>query len=63
MAKDEWDSYVFGGFRQVGFQDELLHAKKDGYIYLRIENNSGFNRDTLPPARFSFINLMIRAVE
>ena len=63
LAKDAWDNFVFGGFKQVGFEDGRLHAQKDGYIYLRIENNSGFNRDTLQPVKFSFVNLMIRAVE
>ena len=62
LTKDSWDSYTFGGFKQVGYDDGLLHVKEDGLIYLRIENNSGFNRDTLQPVNFSFINLMIRAV-
>ena len=62
LTKEEWNSFAFGGFKQAGFEDGLLHAQKDGFIYLRIENNSGFNRDTLQAVKFSFINLMIRAV-
>lgn len=62
LTKESWDSFVLGDFKQAGFEDGLLHAKDDGLIYLRIENNSGWNRDTLPPVTCSFINLMIRAV-
>lgn len=63
LVKNEWYSLVLGGFNQNGYSDGILHAKEDGVIYLRIENNSGFNRDTLQPVKFTFINLMVRAVE
>lgn len=63
LSKDSWNSYTYGGFKQVGFDDRLLHVKKDGLIYIRIENNSGFNRDTMQPVDFTFINLMVRAVQ
>lgn len=62
LSRDSWNSYTYGGFKQVGFDDGLLHVKKDGLIYIRIENNSGFNRDTMQPVNFTFINLMVRAV-
>ena len=62
LTKDSWDSYTYGGFKQVGYDDGLLHVKDGGFIYLRIENNSGFNRDTMQPVKFTFINLMVRAV-
>lgn len=63
LVRDDWDNAAFGGFKQAGFTDGLLHAKKDGLIYIRVENNSGFNKDTLQPVTFSFVNLMVRAVE
>ena len=62
LIKDEWESYVFGGFNQYGYDDGLLHAREDSYLYIRIENNSGFKRDTLQAMKFKFINLMIRAI-
>ena len=62
LSRDSWTDYTYGGFKQVGFDDRLLHVKKDGLIYIRIENNSGFNRDTMQPVKFTFINLMVRAV-
>lgn len=62
LVREEWNSTVFGDFNQEAHTDGLLHTNEDGYIYLRIENNSGFNRDTLTPIEFTFINLMIRAV-
>ena len=62
LVKDEWDSTVFGGFNQYGYDDGLLHAREDSYLYIRIENNSGHKKDTLQPMTIKFINLMVRAI-
>ena len=62
LYKEEWNSFVFGSFNQDGYNDGYLHTGIDGLLYLRIENNSGFNRDTMQSFSFTFINLFIRAV-
>ena len=61
--KEEWNNFVLGDFRQMGYVDGYLHAGIGGLLYIRIENNSGFNRDTMKSVSFSFINLMVRAIE
>ena len=60
--KEEWNSFALGNFRQMGFADGKLHAEDDGLLFIRIENNSGFNK-TMKSVRFKFINLMVRAVD
>ena len=62
LAEKQWNNCTFGGFKQEGYDDGYLHTGKEGLFYLRVENNSGFNRDTMTPAKISFINLMVRAV-
>jgi len=63
-----FDSFVLNGFRQtvdIGesyVTDSRLNAKKNSFLYLRIENNSALNKDTMTPIDISFINLLIRAV-
>ncbi len=67
---NEFDSagaFTLKGFHQAGSEesfisDSCIMAKKDSFLYLRIENNSALNRD-LTPINISFINLLIRAVE
>ena len=61
--KEEWNSFALGDFRQRDFVDGKLHATNNGLLYIRFENNSGFNKDTMNSVRFKFINLMVRAVE
>lgn len=60
-------AFTLKGFHQAGSEesfisDSCIMAKKDSFLYLRIENNSALNRD-LTPINISFINLLIRAVE
>lgn len=62
LEKQTWDNIVFGDFKQEGYNDGYLHAGEDSLLYIRIENNSGFNRDTMTPVSLRFINLMVRAV-
>ncbi len=62
LTRGEWGSYSFGDFHQEGYKDGYLHTGQDGLLYIRIENNSGHNRDTLSPATFTFVDLLIRAV-
>jgi len=61
LNKGAWQSFVLGNFKQTGFDDGMLHVKDGGYLYIRAENNSGWNRLTLTPITFSFINLMMRS--
>ena len=60
-ATNEWGSFLMEGFTQSGFTDGCLHTDDGGLLYLRIENNSGLNKQT-GNCSFSFINLMIRAI-
>lgn len=60
--KEEWYSFVLGDFKQEGYSDKYLHTGQNGLLYIRFENNSGFNRDTMTSISFNFINLMVRAV-
>ena len=62
LIREEWDSIVFGEFKQAGYSDGLLHTGEDALLYIRIENNSGFNKDTMSPVSLKFLNLMIRGV-
>ena len=62
LIRQDWDSIVFGDFKQEGYNDGYLHAGEDSLVYIRIENNSGFNRDTMDSVSLRFINLMVRAV-
>lgn len=61
-AKDEWIGFGMAGFKQPGYDDNYLHTGDEGLLYLRIENNSGWNRDSMTPVTFTFVNLMIRAI-
>ena len=61
LARESWTSLVFGNFSQEGYEDNFLHTGKDSLLYIRIENNSGFNASRLQSASFSFINLLVRA--
>lgn len=62
LTSKNWSSIVFGNFQQEGYEDAYLHTADDGLLYLRVENNSGWNVDRLDPVSYSFINLLIRAV-
>ena len=63
-----YDSFVLGGFHQtvdIGESyvvENCLNAKKNSYLYLRVENNSALNKTTMNPVDISFINLLIRAL-
>ena len=63
LVREEWTSFVMSNFRQSGYVDGYLRTVEDSYLYLRFENNSGWNRDTMVPVTFKFINLIMRAVE
>ena len=57
----DWGSIMMEYFFQPGFYDGDLHAVKDSYLYLRIENNSGHHRE-MNNFEFTFINFIVRAV-
>lgn len=61
VFSDQWVSIGFGGFNQYGYDDGCLHVEDGGLLYVRIENNSGWNVNRLQPVTFSFINLLVRA--
>ena len=63
LQSNKWTSLVFDRFQQAEHYDNYLYTNNDGLLYIRIENNSGFNRDTMESFTFSFTNLMVRAVE
>lgn len=62
LIREEWGSYTFGDFKQQGYGDGYLHTGQEGLLYLRIENNSGYNKGTLTPVTFTFVDLIVRAV-
>ena len=62
LIRQDWDNIVFGDFKQEGYNDGYLHTGEDSLLYIRIENNSGFNRDTMEPVTLKFINFMVRAI-
>ena len=63
-----YDGFLLSGFHQtvdIGesyVTDNCLNAKKNSYLYLRVENNSALNKATMEPVEISFINLLIRAL-
>ncbi len=62
IVKEEWNSFACEGFNQPDYDDGCLHAQDDGYLYIRMENNSGFNTETMTHFSFKFINFIIRAI-
>ena len=60
-AKSDWGSFMLEHFAQPGYMDGYLHTGNGGLLYLRIENNSGFNRE-MRSCSFNFNGLLIRAV-
>ena len=60
-VKSDWGSFLMEGFSQPGFTDGCLHTVDGGLLYLRIENNSGLNKQ-MKNCSFNFINLMVRAI-
>ena len=63
LKKDAWTGFMLKDFEQVGYTDGNIHMAKDSYLYIRINNNSGYYKDRLLPCTFSFIDLIIRAVD
>ena len=63
FEKDAWKSVTFDKFKQVGYTDGFLHTGSNSVLYIRVENNSGHDRGTTEPVKFSFINLLVRAIE
>ena len=57
----QWVDFGLSNFHQAGYDDTYLHTADGSYIYVRVENNSGLNKD-MESVSFSFINLIIRAV-
>ncbi|MBP5216301.1 MAG: hypothetical protein J6038_00515 [Bacilli bacterium] len=62
LRSGDWVSLGRANFKQQGYEDSYLHADDGGLLYLRVENNSGFNAGILPPVSFQFINLLVRAI-
>ena len=63
LEKDTWKSVTFEKFKQEGYTDGLLHTGSNSVLYIRVENNSGHDRGTTEPVKFTFINLLVRAFE
>lgn len=63
FEKDTWKSVTFEKFKQEGYTDGLLHTGSNSVLYIRVENNSGHDRGTTEPVTFTFINLLVRALE
>jgi hypothetical protein len=64
LTREQWNNFSFGSFNQRGVlkPDKYLHTNDGGYLYIRVENNSGWNVGRLSPITFTFINLLIRAI-
>ena len=60
LSKGEWSSFILNGFHQQGYEDEYLHTGDNGLLYIRMENNSGLNKSTMPPCQFTFLNMLVR---
>ena len=61
LDANKWGSFLMDGFTtEAG--DGHLHTTEDGVLYVRIENNSGLNKE-MKRFKFSFINFIARAVE
>ena len=60
-ANADWESFVLDHFAQKGYTDGYLHTGIGGSLYLRIENNSGLNKE-MQSCFFNFNGLLIRAV-
>lgn len=63
LKTGKWTSLVLDKFQQAEHDDNYLYTNDNGLLYIRVENNSGFNRDTMESFTFSFTNFMVRAVE
>jgi hypothetical protein len=62
LTGQAWTSLGLSNFKQSGYDDNYLHTVDGGLIYLRIENNSGWNKEVYKPLSLRFVNLMIRAI-
>ena len=60
-ANGDWGSFVLDNFAQKGYMDGYLHTGIGGSLYLRIESNSGLNKE-MQNCSFNFNGLLIRAV-
>lgn len=63
LNENNWKSFTLSKFKQVGYEDGLLHTAKGGVFYIRIENNSGFHSFDMTPVSFTFLNFLVRAVD
>ena len=63
LTENDWKSFTLSSFKQVNYDDGLLHTAKGGVFYIRIENNSGFHIYDMKPVSFTFLNFLVRAVE
>lgn len=65
---DTFEGFMFSKFNQFEdgkgayVYDNYLHVAKDSFLYIRVENNSGLNRETMTPCALSFMNLIIKAL-
>ena len=63
---NNFDGFILEKFKQVEgasyVKDKCLEVKAGSFLYIRCENNSGLNRDTLTPQAFSFMNLLVRSI-
>ena len=66
-ATNSFDGFILENFRQTGegenyVKDNCLCVEDGSFLYIRIENNSGLNKETMKPCAFSFLNLLVRAI-
>ena len=63
---DDFNGFILDNFAQAVavdyIDDGYLLVDDGGLLYIRIENNSGLNKATMKPCKFSFMNLLIRAI-
>ena len=61
--ENKWKDFSLTNFQQGAYEDKCLHTNKGGLLYIRIENNSGLNIPAMTPISFTFLNLLIRAID
>ena len=62
LTEGTWTYFILEDFAQEGYEDKYLHTAKNSYLYIRVENNSGLNK-LMPSVTFTFLNLLIRAID
>ena len=68
VVSNSFDGFIIERFSQINdgresyVSDNCLVVKSGSLLYIRCENNSGLNKNSLNPCSFSFMNLLVRKV-